>query len=104
MLLIGRATREICFNQSEAASTTQIWVVTCYQYGIFARVPQTPFGGKTSGGVGKCLPFSQAWSIPSPEKVFLRIGRFLGIRDYSAFNPVRVLHQLLTLSLHFSQK
>ena len=39
-------------------STTQIWVITCYQYGIFAVVSQTSFLGETSGDVTKCLLFS----------------------------------------------
>ena len=29
-------------------STTQIWVVTCYQYGISALVSRTSFGGSPS--------------------------------------------------------
>ena len=37
--------------------TTQIWVVTRYQYGISALVS---FGGETSGSVVKCRLFSQA--------------------------------------------
>ena len=41
-------------------STTQIWVVTRYQYGISALVSQTSFRGETSGGVEKCRLFSQA--------------------------------------------
>ena len=44
-------------------STTQIWVVTRHQYGIFALVPQTPFGGETSGSVAKCRLFSQVKSV-----------------------------------------
>ena len=32
-------------------STTQIWVVTCLQYGISGLVSQTSFRGETSGGV-----------------------------------------------------
>ena len=40
-------------------STTQIWVVTRNQYGISALVPQTSFGGETSGSVAKCSLFSQ---------------------------------------------
>ena len=40
--------------------TTQIWVVMRHQYGIFALVSQTPFGGETSGSVAKCRLFSQA--------------------------------------------
>ena len=39
-------------------STTQIWVVTRHQYGIFAVVSQTSFLGETSGGVGRCRLFS----------------------------------------------
>jgi len=41
-------------------STTQIWVVTRYQYEISALVSQTSFCGETSGSVTKCLLFSQA--------------------------------------------
>ena len=55
----------ICWTQiSHAArsirSTTQIWVVTRHQYGISALVPQTSFGGVTSGSVAKFRLFSQA--------------------------------------------
>ena len=54
-------------------STTQIWVVTRHQYGISALVPQTSFGGKTSGSVAKCRLISQAsvlmrpWGVPNPH-------------------------------------
>ena len=41
-------------------SASQIWVVTRLQYGISALVPQTSFGGETSGDVAKCGLFSQA--------------------------------------------
>ena len=42
-------------------STTQISVVTRYQYGIFSTlVSQTSFGEETSGGVAKRRLFSQA--------------------------------------------
>ena len=47
VLLIGPATREVCFNQS---STTQILVVTRHQYGISAVVPK--MSRETSGDVG----------------------------------------------------
>ena len=40
--------------------TTQIWVVTCHQYGISALVSQPSFSGETSGSVAKCRLFSQA--------------------------------------------
>ena len=39
---------------------TQIWLVTRHQYGIYADVPQTSFGGKTSGDVAKYTLFSLA--------------------------------------------
>ena len=58
MLLIGRATWEICF--SPIRSTTQIWVVTRHLYGISALVSQKSFRGETSGGVAKCRLLSQA--------------------------------------------
>jgi len=41
-------------------STTQIWLVTCHQYGISALVSQTSFGMKISGSDTKCRLFSQA--------------------------------------------
>ena len=41
-------------------STTQIWVVTCHQYGISALVSQMSFGRETSGSIAKCWLFSQA--------------------------------------------
>ena len=41
-------------------STSQIWVVTRYQYGISALVSHTSFGGETSCSVAKCRLFSQA--------------------------------------------
>ena len=40
-------------------STTQIWVVTRYQYGISAFVSQTSLRGETVGGVSKCRLFSR---------------------------------------------
>ena len=42
--------------------TTQIWVVRRHQYGIFALVSQTSFGGETSGSVARFRLFSQAMS------------------------------------------
>ena len=47
---------KICFNQSEALPLS----VTRHQYGISTLVPQTSFGGKTSGSIAKCWLFSQA--------------------------------------------
>ena len=41
-------------------NTTQIWVVTCHQYGISALVSQTSFGGETRGSDAKCRLVSQA--------------------------------------------
>ena len=41
-------------------STTQIWVVTCRQYGISSLVSQRLYGGETSESVAKCRLFSQA--------------------------------------------
>ena len=41
-------------------STTQIWVVTCHQYGISALISQMSFGADTSGSIAKCWLFSQA--------------------------------------------
>ena len=47
-------------------SNTQIWVVTCYQYGISAIVSQTTFCEEIVGGFAKCCLFSQASSTVCP--------------------------------------
>ena len=44
-------------------STTEIWVVTRNQYGIFAFISQTSFRRETSDGIAKCCLFSQARNI-----------------------------------------
>ena len=41
-------------------STTQIWIVTCHQYGISVLVSQMSIRGETIDGVTKCCTFSQA--------------------------------------------
>ena len=41
-------------------STSQIWVVTCHQYGISALVSQMSIHREAAGGVAKCCLFSQA--------------------------------------------
>ena len=40
VLLIGHATKEICFNYSEVHCTIQIWAVTQHQYWISGVIPQ----------------------------------------------------------------
>ena len=52
-------------------STTQIWVVMHYQYGISALVSQTSFGRETSGSIAKCQLFSQARWRAGKERVAL---------------------------------
>ena len=43
---------------------TQIWVVTCHQYGICVLIPQTSFcAGEISGGVMKCRLLPQVSSV-----------------------------------------
>ena len=56
-------------------STIQISVVTRQQYGIFALVSQTSFGGEASGGVAKCRLFPQA-NVINPQFYHLnKLGR-----------------------------
>ena len=50
---------QISYTARSIRSTTPIWVVTRYQYGISALFP-TSFGVETSGSVAKCRLFSQA--------------------------------------------
>ena len=54
-------------------STTQIWVVTRHQYGISALVPQTSFGGETSGSVAKCRVFSKASVIKCKKRKLFKL-------------------------------
>ena len=56
---------QISHTERPIRSTTQIFVVTRHQYGISALVSQASFRGETSGGVSKCLLFSQATLIVS---------------------------------------
>ena len=58
------------FNQSEAG-TTQIWVVTRHQYGIFTLIPQTLFRGETSGSFVHCWLFCQVNSEAEGEGLIL---------------------------------
>ena len=51
--------KQISLAAQPIKSTTQIWVVTCHQYGIFALVSQTSFRDETSDGVKKCRLISQ---------------------------------------------
>ena len=54
--------------------TTQIWIMTRHQYGIYALDPQTSFRGETVGGVQKCRLIFQATTravnreLQHPEK------------------------------------
>ena len=60
---------QISYAARPIRSTTQIWVVTRYQYGISALVSEMSFVGETSGGIAKCWLFSQAiWPLSVPIK------------------------------------
>ena len=50
-------------------STTQIQVVACHQYGIFALISQMSFGVETTGGVAKCQLFSQTITLETRRKL-----------------------------------
>ena len=51
--------KQISLPAQPIKSTTQIWVVTRHQYGIFVLVSQTSFRDETSDGVEKCRLISQ---------------------------------------------
>ena len=63
---------KICFSQS-GAHTTQIWVVTCRQYGISAVVSQTSSRVETAGGVARCQLFFQAKKRRQSHEVVLKL-------------------------------
>ena len=56
--------KQISLAAQPIRSTTQIWVVTRHQYGIFALVSQTSFRDETSDGVKKCRLISQSIIFP----------------------------------------
>ena len=68
-------------------STTQIWVVTCHQYGISALVSQASFGRETSGSITKC---------PNPPLGFTLIGAYirLGMRILHGWNWLSCSNEL----------
>ena len=60
---LGSATdwlKQISIAAQPIRSTTQLWVVTRHEYGIYALVPQSSFFVQTSGGVEKCRALPQA--------------------------------------------
>ena len=67
-------------------SIPQIWVVTRHQFGISALVSQTSFHWETSGGIAKCLLFSQAMFLKIDNSVMLSCG-FLFEWLASLFSP-----------------
>ena len=58
--LVSSLTSQFLESFLRSGIPTQIWEVTRYQYGIYALVSQTSFGGETSGSVDKCRLFYQA--------------------------------------------
>ena len=52
--------KEISLATRPIRSTTQIWVVTCHQFGITAVIAQMSFCWESSGGIVKYQFFSQA--------------------------------------------
>ena len=52
--------KQISLTARPITRTTQIWVVTCRQYGICSLIPQTSFWREASGVVVKCKLFYQA--------------------------------------------
>ena len=60
---LGSATdwlKQISIAAQPIRSTTQLWVATRHEYGIYALVPQSSFFVQTSGGVATCRAFPQA--------------------------------------------
>ena len=56
-------------------SPSQIWVVTCHQYGISAFVSQTSFGGKTS-----CSFQISIWRISQLESDVLSFALYVMLK------------------------
>ena len=67
-------------------STTQIWVLMCHNYGIFALFSQTSFRGVTSGVVTKCWLFFQT--------------KYLLVYECNARESSEVVHICILWHLH----
>ena len=81
--------------------TTQIWVVTCHQYGISALLSLTSFSGETSGSVAKCRLFSQATTTIIKHKDCLYIEE--GKRSLNRIGIPAGLSGPITLNRHLLQ-
>ena len=94
-------------------STTQIWVVTCHQYGISALVSQMSFGGETSGSVAKCRLFFQATccyrrlpiAFPDSNAAWVQVTQllssefsFTALLSKKFFNPLKETKSLILRS------
>ena len=65
---LGSATdwlKQISIAAQPIRSTTQLWVVTRHEYGIYALVPQSSFLVQTSGGVANVGRFLRQ-NLPEP--------------------------------------
>ena len=76
--------KQISLPVQPIKSTTQIWVVTRHQYGIFVLVSQTSFRDETSDGVEKCRLISQGI-------IFLRNSWASDIRERAPLENERLL-------------
>ena len=70
-------------------NNTQIWVVTCHQYGISALVSQRSFGRETRGSVAKCWLFSQAKAFPESTELLTFSYSHHG-RVFNSYYPTRL--------------
>ena len=83
--------KQISLPAQPIKSTTQIWVVTRHQYGIFVLVSQTSFRDETSDGVEKCRLISQGI-------IFLRDSWASEIREGTPPGKWGIAHRLTPIS------
>ena len=83
--------KQISLPAQPIKSTTQIWVVTRHQCGIFVLVSQTSFRDETSNGVEKCGMISQGI-------VFLRDSWASEIREGTPPGKWGIAHRLTPIS------
>ena len=79
-------------------STTQIWVVTCHQYGISAFVSQTSFGGETS-----CSFQISIWRISQLESDVLSFTLYVMLK-FSNFILAARLRQTANANIYHVTK
>ena len=98
---------QISHGERPIGSTTQSWVVTRHQYGVSVLVPQTSFGGETSGSVAKCRLLSQAiFYLTHDNSLYaclLQTSKFNHQSSFWNFKSYRILHKWIPMGVELKR-